>query len=704
MLGDLVDGVQQISISGSGVVPVEAQVFIDAAIEPCFSDPTACDKTENFTLFDEGNPVPVGFGCADGMDNDADGLTDGEDPDCNGIQGWSLSVEVGACFNVASATTSGTIAALSFAGGIRDFSSFEKTEVVDPLRNDGRMGATSAVVLALTSPIIADQVGPSLVLLVSGMVDLDSAEGCPLTIIPPGTEGLRGAGEPVKTAITVAGETENPVVTNLLIGGGAPPPVEDCATEGDEDGNGLADCDDPACAEDPLCVVVPEDCATPGDEDGNGLADCEDPACADDPLCVVVPEDCATPGDEDGNGLADCEDPACADDPACILVPEDCATPGDEDGNGLSDCEDPACAAEPACQPEPGDSATGLRINVPSGEPSDGNPPVEDGISGNGTLDWDIVVAAGGGSVDVQVNMMLEAQIEPCVSDPAACDGTENFTTKDDAGIPTGYGCADMIDNDEDGLTDAEDPDCRGVQGWSASVKTGDCFNIASATTAGTIAGLVIAGGIRDFSSFEKTEVVDPANNAGQQGSTTAVVLSLTQPVIAPQTSDSLILIIQGAIDASGLTEAGQSTDPCSIEIVPPGVEGLRGAGEPVKTAATVAGETDNPRILNANITLSTGDAPPPEVSILRGDSNDDAKIDIADAVYIIAALFRDGPAISCPDAGDANDDGNLDSSDATFVIAYRFMNGPSPAPNGCEVDATEDALTCDADTSGCGS
>jgi hypothetical protein len=31
-----------------------------------------------------------------------------------------------------------------------------------------------------------------------------------------------------------------------------------------------------------------EDCSTPGDEDGNGLADCADPACADTPTCKAV--------------------------------------------------------------------------------------------------------------------------------------------------------------------------------------------------------------------------------------------------------------------------------------------------------------------------------------------------------------------------------------------------------------------------------
>jgi hypothetical protein len=37
---------------------------------------------------------------------------------------------------------------------------------------------------------------------------------------------------------------------------GQPPPEEDCATPGDEDGNGLADCADPACAAVPACQPV----------------------------------------------------------------------------------------------------------------------------------------------------------------------------------------------------------------------------------------------------------------------------------------------------------------------------------------------------------------------------------------------------------------------------------------------------------------
>ena len=37
-------------------------------------------------------------------------------------------------------------------------------------------------------------------------------------------------------------------------------------------------------------------------------------------VCLPPPEDCDTPGDEDGNGLSDCDDPACAGEPACLAA------------------------------------------------------------------------------------------------------------------------------------------------------------------------------------------------------------------------------------------------------------------------------------------------------------------------------------------------------------------------------------------------
>ncbi len=113
-----------------------------------------------------------------------------------------------------------------------------------------------------------------------------------------------------------------------------PPPVEDCESEGDEDGDGLADCDDPDCAD--VCV---EDCESEGDEDQDGLADCEDPDCAD--ICI---EDCDDGIDNDGDGREDCRDLDCVDE-----CPEDCENGIDDDYDGLVDCEDAECADHKVC-------------------------------------------------------------------------------------------------------------------------------------------------------------------------------------------------------------------------------------------------------------------------------------------------------------------------------------------------------------------
>ena len=67
-------------------------------------------------------------------------------------------------------------------------------------------------------------------------------------------------------------------------------------------------------------------------------------------------------------------------------------------------------------------------------------------------------------------------------------------------------------------------------------------------------------------------------------------------------------------------------------------------------------------------------------VDFIRGDSNSDGIVNIADAVWIIYELFLNGPATTCPIASDSNNDGFGDLADATFIIMYRFMEGAAPA------------------------
>ena len=81
----------------------------------------------------------------------------------------------------------------------------------------------------------------------------------------------------------------------------------------------------------------------------------------------------------------------------------------------------------------------------------------------------------------------------------------------------------------------------------------------------------------------------------------------------------------------------------------------------------------------------------------VRGDSNQDAKSDIADAIFTLDWLFRGGPGSPCNDAADSNDDGAIDVSDAIFGLGCLFVGAqcpPSPFPD-CTVDSEGDALEC---------
>jgi len=82
-----------------------------------------------------------------------------------------------------------------------------------------------------------------------------------------------------------------------------------------------------------------------------------------------------------------------------------------------------------------------------------------------------------------------------------------------------------------------------------------------------------------------------------------------------------------------------------------------------------------------------------------RGDANNDASIDISDAVSTLSALFVSGSdTLACLDAADANDDGSLDVSDAVFLLGSLFAIGaPGTPPPGatCGQDPTGDSLDC---------
>jgi Dockerin type I domain len=60
------------------------------------------------------------------------------------------------------------------------------------------------------------------------------------------------------------------------------------------------------------------------------------------------------------------------------------------------------------------------------------------------------------------------------------------------------------------------------------------------------------------------------------------------------------------------------------------------------------------------------------------GDANNDGKIGIGDAVYLMH-IFNGGPAPTCMQEGDANADGFVNVADVVFLDNYIFKGGPAP-------------------------
>jgi hypothetical protein len=66
-------------------------------------------------------------------------------------------------------------------------------------------------------------------------------------------------------------------------------------------------------------------------------------------------------------------------------------------------------------------------------------------------------------------------------------------------------------------------------------------------------------------------------------------------------------------------------------------------------------------------------------LGITCGDANTDGQANVADAVYMINFVFKEGPAPAIHDAADANADGDLNVADAVYLINYVFKAGPAP-------------------------
>ncbi|MFN0058236.1 MAG: hypothetical protein ACKVX7_07235 [Planctomycetota bacterium] len=80
----------------------------------------------------------------------------------------------------------------------------------------------------------------------------------------------------------------------------------------------------------------------------------------------------------------------------------------------------------------------------------------------------------------------------------------------------------------------------------------------------------------------------------------------------------------------------------------------------------------------------------------VRGDTNGNGNLNIADSVLVLLVLFE-GVSASCVDALDCNDDGQVNLADAVYHLNFLFESGPAfPAPYPlCGIDPSGDTLDC---------
>jgi len=68
----------------------------------------------------------------------------------------------------------------------------------------------------------------------------------------------------------------------------------------------------------------------------------------------------------------------------------------------------------------------------------------------------------------------------------------------------------------------------------------------------------------------------------------------------------------------------------------------------------------------------------------LCGDANEDKKLNVGDAVYLINYIFKSGAAPAPLCKGDANHDTKVNVGDAVYHINYIFKSGPAPVLDCC--------------------
>ena len=616
----------------------------------CAMDPYCCNVTWDGICVDEymdmcGGTCTGVEECANGLDDDYDGLVDCDDPDCAGDP---ICIPVPEdCANGIDDDGDGFIDC-DDNECFGDPACPQPVEICDDgLDNDG-----------------------------NGLIDCDDplCWGFPDCVIGPEdcTNGIDDDGDGMVDCDDWWDCSWHPACQ---------PGFEDCTNGVDDDGDGLVDCDDIIdCAGDPACLPFYEDCTNGIDDDGDGLIDCADPDCQGTPWCPSTELDCTNNLDDDFDGLFDCADPDCFFDPACFIpgVETNCANGADDDGDGLVDCDDPDCVLDPNC-------------NIVTFETS-----CVDGIDNDadGMTDCDDPDCAAhpncnfppesdcGNGIDDDADGYTDCYDSDCATSPLCATGEDV--------------CDDNIDNDGDGDIDCDDSDCSAD---IACVTTGACNPIGNLSC-----GDVISGSNDMAGSTMEQDVYCGYNPGGWDGPEVSWVFTPDSDgwitiTLSGLTADLDIQALNQTIGPDGVP--GCDVDDCEANgwNPPPQDEYMDWfgfAGTPYYVLI------DGWWGAVSSFTMTVECTPDSEVDCSDGIDNDqDGDVDCAD---IDCLGSPDCPELDCDNGIDDDADGHIDCADPdcygtpTCVPETNCVDGIDNDSDGlvdCDDDDCDIALAC---------
>ncbi len=209
------------------------------------------------------------------------------------------------------------------------------------------------------------------------------------------------------------------------------------------------------------------------------------------------------------------------------------------------------------------------------------------------------------------------------------------------------------------------------AQGWSYGVALDAAAITATAGASGADAAALNGGNGPDFVAYD---LADMSPDGTAMGVTVGVVISTTAP------ATQVLSIADGAtahIDTITVRSTEVLVDDATTSLSFNETLGDFGDRDPIEVIVVVGGQEVKPDLTSTKtINLKGGEAVP---RFIRADANNDARVDIADGIWIIGMLFYGKEMTACTPAADANDDDNVNISDAMYIFQWRLQPGATP-------------------------